>query len=473
LITAAPLTDVRPTPKDDSPNSGITTRDFSCTVHSTVNPPHANKTTHADNVEHPNFDDKKPLAVNMLEVLTNKPDDTRVSWRGLTLNMSRLVPGNQPPLGTPVVCQKTTHLSDAHSNPNAGHPTRTLNLRTFTGTDHHHAYYDHGDDDYDDYNNICHNHSADHSCTNDPRARRPPQQQQRYNYGPTTTVRTPRTPLTGQMTLERFLAQQQQHPYNSKDFSRTTNIPAKHTNETWSTWYVRFSLHGLLHGVFVPPWELFAKDKIYGAWYGDLPPTQLDYIHGVYGLFIQSVLCQKFVLPDDSKEWQIARNYTDGYEILYAMMTPYHPITTNHPLSTVIPMQETRKPVHKFIARLMTFQRQEQVYGCLWSDCDLVQTALENLRPALYMAVTPYLYPRIDQVGPGEPLLVSLQLSQISRTIKATLAPSSAVNRTDDNHRAATASPEQQQLRILPPFSPLSTCQSGEWTARWNNPRNQ
>ena len=209
------------------------------------------------------------------------------------------------------------------------------------------------------------------------------------------------------MTLERFLAQQQLHPYNSKDFSRTTNIPAKHTAETGSTWYVCFSLHGLLHGVFIPPWESLAKDAIYGAWYDELPPTQLDYI--------------------DSEEWRIACNYMDGYEILYAIMTPYHLLTTNHPLSTVIPMQETRKSVHKFIARFMTFQRQEQVYGRIWSNRDLVQTALKNLRPALYTAVTPYLYPRIDQVRPGEPLPVSLQLSQIGRTIEATLRRLSAM----------------------------------------------
>ena len=69
----------------------------------------------------------------------------------------------------------------------------------------------------------------------------------------------------------------------------------------------------------------------------------------------------------------------------------------------------------------MTFQRQEQVYGRLWSDRDLVGVALENLCPALYTAVTTFLYPRLDQVHPGEPLPVSLQLSQLGRTIKATL----------------------------------------------------
>ena len=150
LIMTAPLTDVRPTPKDDSPDSGITTRDFSGTVHATVNPPHANKTAHADNVEHPDFDDRKPLAVNTPEVPTNKPDDTRITWRGLTVDMSRLVPGNQPPLGTPVVCQKTIHPSDAHGVPNIGHPTRTPNLRTSegnTGNNHQGAYNHHGNEE--------------------------------------------------------------------------------------------------------------------------------------------------------------------------------------------------------------------------------------------------------------------------------------------------------------------------------------
>jgi hypothetical protein len=163
------------------------------------------------------------------------------------------------------------------------------------------------------------------------------------------------------MTLERFLAQQ--HPYNSKNFIQTANIPTKHPEETWSSWYVRFSLHGLLHGVFIPPWESFAKDRPYGAWYDELPPTQHDFIHGVFGLLIQSVLAQKGVLPDDSEEWRIARTYTDGYEILYAIMTPYHPVTTDHFLSTAIPMQEPRESVHQFIGRLMAYQRQEHVYG--------------------------------------------------------------------------------------------------------------
>ena len=344
-ITAASLTNVRPNSKEDSPDSGITTRDFSGTVCSTVGPPDANKTTHADNVahpDHPDFDDRKPSAVKKApDVPLNTPDGARVSWRGRTVHMSRPVPSNQFPLGTPVVRQRSTHPPDAHGIPNAGNSTRTSNLRTSgednTGAAHRHGARDHhgddedydhhgGDDDYDDYNHIRHDHPADHGrYADDPS--RPAQQRYGYRYTATTARTTPRTPLTGQMTLERFLAQQQLHPYNSKNFSCTTNIPVKHPDETWLTWYVRFSLHGLLHGVFIPPWESFAKDEIYGAWYGYLPPAQLHYIHGLYGLLIQTILCQKGVLPDDSEEWRIARTYTDGYEILYAIMTPYHPLT--------------------------------------------------------------------------------------------------------------------------------------------------
>jgi hypothetical protein len=102
-----------------------------------VDPPHANNTTHADKAKLPNFnDDRKPSAVKTPEPPTNKPDDTRVSWRGLTIDMSRLIPGNQPPLGTPVVHHKTTHLSDGqHGVPNAGQSrgTRTPNMRTSNG----------------------------------------------------------------------------------------------------------------------------------------------------------------------------------------------------------------------------------------------------------------------------------------------------------------------------------------------------
>jgi hypothetical protein len=64
---------------------------------------------------------------------------------------------------------------------------------------------------------------------------------------------------------------------------------------------VYFSLHGMLHGVNIPPWDSFARNQIYGAWYDALPPTQNNFIHGVFGLLIQSVLCQKGVLPDDTE----------------------------------------------------------------------------------------------------------------------------------------------------------------------------
>ena len=73
-----------------------------------------------------------------------------------------------------------------------------------------------------------------------------------------------------------------------KDFSRSTTIPAKQPSESWSTWYLRFSLHGTLYGVFIPPWESIQLNYVYGSWFDTLPIRVQNAVQGPMSLLIKA-----------------------------------------------------------------------------------------------------------------------------------------------------------------------------------------
>jgi hypothetical protein len=70
---------------------------------------------------------------------------------------------------------------------------------------------------------------------------------------------------TQEMTDNGYFLEFDKSIVNSKEFTHTQMVPAKQSGETWSTWYLRFLLHGTLHGVYIPPWESMERDKIYSG----------------------------------------------------------------------------------------------------------------------------------------------------------------------------------------------------------------
>ena len=226
---------------------------------------------------------------------------------------------------------------------------------------------------------------------------------------------------TQELTADDYFLEFDKSVVNSKDFNRIQMVPAKQPGETWSTWYLRFSLHGTLHGVYIPPWESMDRNKIYGSWFQQFTHEKQRQIRTTMSGLIKSVLNMKGVLPADSPELSYALTGKDGYHILYGMMRKYHPRLTTQHLTIQIPQQRKNESIHQYLDRMRAFQRQESVYQRPWQERDLVSTALENLLPTIRHAVKPFIHPQLQNIPAGAPLPASLQIDQLSITIEEAL----------------------------------------------------
>lgn len=175
--------------------------------------------------------------------------------------------------------------------------------------------------------------------------------------------------------IERLLSKSKM--VDLKNFLKKEYIPRKLAGMSWTMWYKRFTMHALIHGIYVPPYESLIKGSIMGAWFDDLPEAfQERKLSWSYRII--QVLTNQHTIPD-GPELTTLQRFESGYAALHHIMYSHHPRLTYNSSNEIVPTQKCGETVPSYIARWTEFLIFQHVMGTPWAPIRAVECIINNL----------------------------------------------------------------------------------------------
>ena len=161
-------------------------------------------------------------------------------------------------------------------------------------------------------------------------------------------------------------------------------------------WHTSLFTFGRVNGVYIPPWNDYARNKIHGrSWTEDfLGPKKRGQIHQMSQL-LHMILLRESVIPR-SIQPHVDTADGDGYQALYNLICRHHPNTSvSNMVQTACPCQGPDDYFALHVSNVQLYVAAENSRGRQYTDKEEVAMVMATLHPkfkdALMAKVRPYL----------------------------------------------------------------------------------
>ena len=180
----------------------------------------------------------------------------------------------------------------------------------------------------------------------------------------------------GVMTEEQFFFELSQCPLDVKNFKKKDCVPIQ-GNTSLLNWYRRFTLHGIQHGVYIPPFESLTAGNKMGSWYCRLDHRIQPRVRTMSQTIHLAIVNSNALPPGPDLNRVLSTNC--GYTALNSLMRTIHPRLSTVPFCKDPPRCRLNEDMTDYINRWTEYLPIEYENGQIWRRFELVRQIINHL----------------------------------------------------------------------------------------------